>query len=792
MADRPVLIRELESVAGSGACLSDPAARKVYSRDASHMSIGEPLCICLPAASADVAAVLSACARRGVPFVARGSGTGLSGGALPAPGSVVVSLARLDSLGVIDGENSTVKVGPGAVNLRVSEHAAAAGLEFAPDPSSESASTIGGNIAENAGGPHCLRVGVTVQHIRAVEWVDPAGNIRISSRGTAVERGLDLTALMTGSEGTLGVVTAADLALTALPAATATLLALFPVLDDAPLAVVGMLGAGMLPAALEMIDREMLAVVEEAFAFGFPTDVAAALIVEFNGSVESVAEDADRAGELLRNSGARISLAADAAERDALWRCRKKAFGAIGRLSPTYVTMDVAVPVGRLPEIVRRVQQQAEANGIRIATALHAGDGNLHPGVMYDDRDPGSTAKAHAVADAIVMAALEMDGTVTGEHGVGIEKRHLIGSQLDPESVRLMSAIKDLVDPSALCNPGKALPDDQGCVPARIRDLPAEPVFAWDSLTVTAAAAADLHSLQTEAIARGFWIPVGAVAAGSTVGDLVTSPFALPRPLAGGSARDSLLEIWAETGDGRQFHAGAPCAKNVAGYDLVRLICGSEGTLARIRGVTFVLRPAPEAVGVWRWNDAAGFRGESPAALRRILREHPFDLGSPLIRSFGGMLEVAAPGRDRDWDLGRLGDDLIGWSAAAGLPDPESRTLNFTEFWTEAAALPTAASEWTLLTRLPGGPAWPDRLSGSDLLWLGSPETVWAPGSPPLPSPGWHIDRTFAAGRALDMPAPAPGVPLDLLRGLKRIFDPEGVLPAPAWMVPGSGREAKP
>lgn len=781
MADGRRLLRELESLPGSGSCLGDPAARQVYSRDASHMTIGLPLCVCLPAASDEAAGIVSACVRAGVPFVARGAGTGLSGGALPPEGAVVVSLARLDGLGAVDPVNCTVDVGPGAVNLRVSEHCAAAGLEFAPDPSSESASTIGGNIAENAGGPHCLRVGVTVQHVRSLRWVDPGGRIRATGRGLSAERGIDLTALLTGSEGTLGVVVEARLGLTPRPEAASTLLALFPDLDAAPRAVVAMLAGGMLPAALEMIDRQMLAVVEQAFAFGFPTDAAAALIVEFAGSAESTAEDAARARELLDGFGAEVRLAADAAERQDLWRCRKHAFGAVGRLAPAYVTMDVAVPVGRLPDIVRRVQSEGEKHDVRIATALHAGDGNLHPGVMYDDRDPDSAARAQAAADAIVTAALEMGGTVTGEHGVGIEKRHLLGRQLDPEAVRLMAAIKDHCDPDALCNPGKALPESGDSPPPPPPPEAAD--FAWDSLTVGAPASADLARLQDAAIERGFWIPIGAFPPGTTVGDLVDHPFASPAPLAGGPVRDPLLEVWAATGDGRRFHAGTPCAKNVAGYDLARLVCGSGGTLARVEGATFLLRPVPESVGFWRWKAAGDLGREAMASLRGILLGHPADAGSPAIRLAGGELTVAAPGRVRDWHLGALGRDLLRWAAESGLADPEPGILPFAEAFAEVSGWTSAAGDWSLLARKAGGPAWPDLPRGAGFLWQGAPEILWLPAEAPAGAEGWHRDRVRVAGRPADLPEPGLDVPLDLLRGLKRIFDPRGTLPAPPWLL---------
>ena len=300
---------------------------------------------------------------------------------------------------------------------------------------------------------------MTLQHLHRLEWCDSTGRSLTTGSNHPARRGFHLTSLLCGSEGTLGLVTAAELALVPDPQEVATLLAIFPLLDEATAAVVQLLGTGLLPVAVEMVDQSMLQAVEQAFAFGFPTDVEAAMICEFAGGAEEVAEDSSRAVDLLLQAGAReVRRAADEAERLELWKCRKKAFGAVGRLAPGYVTMDVVVPLGELPGLVSQIQVIKRKHDVAIATAFHAGDGNLHPGVQYDDRDGDQTRRAHAAADEIIRDALARGGSCTGEHGVGLEKLHAVPWQIDAEFAGLQQKIKSLFDPDNLLNPGKMLP----------------------------------------------------------------------------------------------------------------------------------------------------------------------------------------------------------------------------------------------------------------------------------------------------------------------------------------------
>ncbi|MBC8426679.1 FAD-binding protein [bacterium] len=582
MADRPGLVRRLRASLGRRQVLDDTAARVVYARDASHLSLGRPLCVCLPRDAEEVAAAVSACTEAGVPYVARGAGSGLAGGVLPPEGAVVISLARLVHIREApSGREDEILAGAGATNAALNRRLAPRGRCFAPDPGSMEVSTIGGNVACNAGGPHCLKIGTTVRHVRELQWVDGEG--RIWSSGRVGDGAPDLTALLVGSEGTLGVVSAAALGTRPVDSARATRLAYFESRDAAAAGIVALLGGGLLPAALELVDGDMLRIVEQAFAFGFRTDAAAAMIVEFGGETGAVDADAVRAAARLAGLGADVVRANDEGERQDLWRCRKRAFGAVGRLSPSYVSMDVAVPLGRLPEMTRRAREAGRRHDVRVATLMHAGDGNMHPGIMYDTRVPGEAERARAAADDIIGAALALGGTVTGEHGVGIEKLDTVAAQFDPAALTLMHGIKDLFDPRGLCNPDKALPAGAGrAVPP---PAPGATRFDWDDLVVVAPAGTRAAALRAEAGERGFRIAGVAPGNDASLGVLA----------AAGALRDGILEVWATTRAGRDFHAGRPVAKNVAGYDLVRLVCGEGGALADLRGLTLQLRPAGES-----------------------------------------------------------------------------------------------------------------------------------------------------------------------------------------------------
>ena len=795
--DHADFVRSLRREVGRSAVRDDAASRVVYARDASHLALGRPACVVLPDTVDGLRRTVAVCARFGRAFVVRGGGTGLSGGALPAEGAVVIGTSRLTRLGPVDSERGRVHAEPGVVNEAVSRHAAPYHLHFAPDPSSQSAATVGGNVAENAGGPHCLKVGVTSQHIDRLDWIDADGRAWTTGRGGALERGPSLRGLLCGSEGTLGVVTGAELDLLPVPEATVTLLAVFPHLADATRAVIDLMGSGVVPEACEIVDRVMLKAVEAAFRFGFPTDVEAVMICEVAGAARAAAEDAERAESILRAAGAsEVSAAADESERTRLWMCRKKAFGAVGRLAPAYISMDVVVPLGSLTTLVSDIQTIKAEHRVEVATAFHAGDGNLHPGVHYDDRDEDLTARARRAADAIVMRTLELGGSCTGEHGVGLEKRHLVHHQLDAVSLRLMRGIKNLFDPEGRCNPGKVLPAS-GVVAGPPPPVPVETEFRWESLTVTAPAETPLASLQAEALAHGLWIPVGAacreradgpgLSGAVTVGDLVDAGTGGPALLADLRPCDAVLELWAETGGGEIFRAGAPVIKNVAGYDLVRLLIGSGGMLVRPLAATLQLKPAPRCVGRWIWSDEPPlFSGESRREFRRILGRH----GQPALavreRSRdGAALSVLAAGRDRDWDLDRLEDDLSAWSEDHGAGRPRSSRhsaldLAAPDLLADLPSWARSGPDWTLLTMREERPDWP---RPRRFIWQCRGDLLWIPTIHDEAPVGWFADNVYRDGRLQPPPRPPAGVPVALLVGLKRLFDPQGRLPAPAWMT---------
>ncbi|MBK8165661.1 MAG: FAD-binding protein [bacterium] len=788
------LVVRLRNLLGAGGLRTDRAAISVHARDASHLDWGCPLAVAMPATADEAANVVALCAAAGVAVVPRGAGTGLSGGAVPPDGAVVLVTSRLRELGQVDAACGAVAVGPGVLNAAVSRHAAPCALQFAPDPSSQAASTIGGNIAENAGGPHCLSVGVTSHHLRALAWCDADGRTWDTGPPVALSRGLDLRGLLCGSEGTLGLVTGAWLQLVPVPESVQTLLAGFPVLEAATAAVPRLLQAGLLPVAVEIIDQAMVATVEEAFGFGLPTDVQAVAIVELAGAATATATQATVAESVLRDAGAgSVRRAVDAAERASLWQCRKRAFGAVGRLSPNYVSMDVVVPLGELPGLVREIQHIRTSHGVRIATAFHAGDGNLHPAVHYDERRDGDPERAHTAADAIIRAALARRGSVTGEHGVGLEKLHVLPWQLDAVTASLMQGLKQAFDPRGTLNPGKALPGRaaSGAMPqwAAPPPVPAAPVFAWDDLVVTAPVDVPLAELQEHALGRGLWIPLGmfgqgsghGLGAGRTVGAAVDDPAAGPVAVARATARELLLEVWAETGDGRPFHAGAPVTKNVAGYDLPRLLCGAGGCLARLQAVTFPLRPAPPQAVLWRLCLPDG--GRLPAGLAGAL--------AAVAHPHGGAQIVAEAASGQAWLLAGAGggDDpqpvaslAAGWGVEATLAwrGPFSAVTGILA----EAGVPTwalASPDWTLRQPLPGTGTGGQVPALPRCVWNLPLPLVWAPG--PLPvATGWHSEAVVNAGRPAPLPAPPPGVPVALLRRLKRLFDPGGTLGGPDWL----------
>ncbi|MGB6874748.1 MAG: FAD-linked oxidase C-terminal domain-containing protein [Candidatus Acidiferrales bacterium] len=466
------LITDLEHLLTREHVLSHPEDLLLYEYDGS-VEVARPNCIVFPRDTSDVVHIVDIANLHDVPLVGRGAGTGLSGGALARNGGIIVSFARMNRILEIDIENQRAVVQPGVVNSDLSAAVAHAGLHFAPDPSSQKACTLGGNVSENAGGPHTLAYGVTTNHVLGMQLVLPDGQlVRIGGKSLDAP-GHDLCGLLVGSEGTLALVTEITVRLTRLPEAIKTLLAIYDRIDDATETVVEITARGITPAACEMLDGWTLRAVEAWVHAGFPLDSAAVLLIEVDGMREAAEEHAAQITEVCKLHGAReVRVARDAKERELLWKGRKNAFGAVGRLSPTYYVQDGVIPRTKLPQTLREIDRIGKENGFEIGNIFHAGDGNLHPIILFDARDPKQFQRAVSTADAIIRFCIEMGGAITGEHGVGMEKDRLMPLLFTEADLTLMRGVRDAFNPVGRLNPGKIFPTGKGCGEVRIRPMP--------------------------------------------------------------------------------------------------------------------------------------------------------------------------------------------------------------------------------------------------------------------------------------------------------------------------------
>ena len=459
------IVDALRAIAGDDAVIARPTELRVYECDGYTLEKSAPEVVVLPRSTEQVAAVVALLHRESVAFVPRGAGTGLSGGCLPVNAPVMIGTSRMTRIVEIDLANRRAVVEAGVVNLSVTNAVKHHGLLYAPDPSSQMACTIGGNVAENSGGPHTLKYGVTTNHVLGVELVLPNGDI--VELGGAVEDipGYDLTGLVVGAEGTFGIVTKATLRLVRQPEAWRTLLGIFESVDDATASVSGIIGAGIIPAALEMMDQLIVGAVEAAFHFGFPTDAGAVLIVEIDGLTAGLDQQAQRVATICRANRARdVQVAKDEAERAALWKSRNRAFGAVGRLAPNYCTQDGVVPRTKVPEIMRRITEIGQRYQLRIGNVFHAGDGNIHPILLFDERDADQVRRVLAAGREILEACVALGGSVTGEHGIGVEKIAQMPLVFTPQDLLVMSQLRRVFDPELRCNPGKIFPTPGACV----------------------------------------------------------------------------------------------------------------------------------------------------------------------------------------------------------------------------------------------------------------------------------------------------------------------------------------
>ena len=453
------LMNDLMDLLGKKNVLTDATALSVYECDAAPSFKALPDVVVFADSTQQVSDIVKIANRHNTPFIARGGGTGLSGGMLSVQGGIIIALNRMDRILEVDIENEYAIVEPGVVNLLLSQAVQKYGYHYAPDPSSQKACTIGGNIAENSGGPHTLKYGVTSDHILGMEVVMPDGEIVTFGGEVEDVPGYDLRGLMIGSEGTFGIVTKATVKLTRNPQAYQTALAVFDNMDDASNAVSTIIGNGIIPAALEMMDTLVIKALEEAFQFGFPLDAEAILIVELDGIKAGMQNQTDRIIEIFEQHHAReVNYAKDDEERQELWKARKSAFGSFGRLAPNYITQDGVVPRTTLPKVLRRISEISEKYQIAIANVFHAGDGNIHPIVLFDERDADQCERVEHVNKEILTVCAEVGGTITGEHGIGVEKMDYMPLIFSRADIQIMKDVKDIFNPTGLCNPGKIFP----------------------------------------------------------------------------------------------------------------------------------------------------------------------------------------------------------------------------------------------------------------------------------------------------------------------------------------------
>jgi glycolate oxidase len=470
------IIAQLRGICGEAGVLREPLQLLTYECDALPHLRESPALVVLPGSAAEVQAVVRVCSREGIPFVARGHGTGLSGGALPVPGGVVISLAKLNRVLDVDIPNRRVTVEPGVTNLEITRQVAPYGYYYAPDPSSQQVCSIGGNVAENSGGAHCLKYGFTVHHVLAVEAVLPDGELVTFGSPVADTPGPDLLALLVGSEGTLAIVTKVVVRILRKPESVQTLLAAFDTIGQGGAAVSAIISAGIIPAAVEMMDETAIQAAEAAVKPNFPA-ADTILIVELDGPAVEVEELFRVVEAISRRAGARtIEVAQDEQQRARIWRGRKAAFAAMGRVSPNYYVQDGVVPRTKLPEVLERIRALGERTGLRIGNVFHAGDGNLHPLICYDERIAGQAKLAEEVAGEILTYCVEAGGSITGEHGVGADKKDYMPKMFSEDDLDVMQRVRDSFDPKRLCNPGKVLPTPRLCgeVPGPYREHPIE------------------------------------------------------------------------------------------------------------------------------------------------------------------------------------------------------------------------------------------------------------------------------------------------------------------------------
>jgi len=457
--ERGNMVEELAQIVGMENVLASEMDLMLYGYDASLYK-GRPDCIVLPGSTEDVSKIVKFAHREGIPIIARGSGTNLSGGTIPARGGIVIHFSKMNKILEIDTENQRAVVEPGVFTLVFKNELARYGYVYQPDPASEKVSTFGGNFGENSGGPHCLKYGVTTNHILGAEVVLDDGEVIWVGGKAADNPGYDLTGVLVGSEGTLGIATKLILRIMPKPEAVKTMLAVYNTLEDASNTVSAIIADGIIPATLEMIDKLTIKAVEESVHAGYPLDAEAVLLIELDGLTDGMARLADRIMEICTKNNVReVRAAKTEAERAQLWAGRKGAFGAIARLRPNYLVCDGTVPRTKLPEVLNKVMEVGKKYDLPIANVFHAGDGNLHPLILFDERNEEELKKVHAAGTEILKLCADAGGTISGEHGIGAEKMQEMFFVFTPRDMDAMRRVKKAFDPAGIYNPGKVIPE---------------------------------------------------------------------------------------------------------------------------------------------------------------------------------------------------------------------------------------------------------------------------------------------------------------------------------------------
>jgi D-lactate dehydrogenase (cytochrome) len=643
------LLRSLQSLLPQGQVFTDRTALLVYEVDAG-MDRGQPEAIVFPRAVEDVVRIVQWAAKHNVPLIARGAGTGLSGGAVADRGGVIVEFAKMNRILDVDVWGRSITSEPAVINLRLDEQAKRHGLYFPPDPASQRASTIGGNVAENSGGPHCFKYGVTTNYILGLDVVLADGQaVRVGGRAVDYPE-YDFCGLITGSEGTLALITSITARLLRTPPGVRTMLAIFESVEQAADAVSAIIATGLVPATMEMMDQKITRIAEPFAHAGLPLDAGAILIIEVDGYPAGLDAQSDEIEQLLTMQGVReIRVAHTEEERYKIWLARKSVAGAIARLTPAHYTVDITVPRSRLREILNAVDPICEKYSLRVGHLMHAGDGNLHPMILIpDERDAELMSRVHAAGREMVQCSVEMDGSLTGEHGVGIEKREFMTLMHTPAELQAMEDIKSVFDPSHILNPGKVFPanapisaqrrqanDNSPHIDALFAPKSAEEVaqaflvlsqthrqayisndpqktrelmtrittsamsgisrYAPEDMYITVGAGTPLAEIQAFFEQEGKYLPLLSPWPDATIGGVIAANINAPLRMRYGAIRDLVLSTTVALADGRIIRTGRPIVKNVAGYDLTKVFIGSCGTLGLLTDVTLKFFAQPRA-----------------------------------------------------------------------------------------------------------------------------------------------------------------------------------------------------